>query len=50
MGKVIQFLSRMPKERRQDVGFRLYGRFRYRQHQMQIERKRKRQEESKEHG
>ena len=43
MGKVIQFLSRMPKERRQDVRHRLYGRYRYWQHQREIERKRERQ-------
>ncbi len=46
MGKVIQFLSRMPKERRKDVRHRAYGRHCQRHHQMQVERKRKRQEES----
>ncbi len=51
MSKVIQFLSRMTKERRKDAMFRAYGRHRQR-HQRMLEaaEQRKRQEESQEHG
>ena len=35
MGKVIQFLSRMTKERRKDAMFRAYGRHRQRHQRMQ---------------